>query len=126
MNENGWDIPTISQLFIPIEAQQIIQIPLLDRSQKDIFRWDGTLDGHYTVKAGYHAIIDWATAPEYRGGSSSHSPNEVWDKLWQLNVPPKYAHLVWRALKEAIPVKTNLFKRGILCDPLCPRCHNHR
>jgi hypothetical protein len=125
MVENGWDIPTISQLFIPIEAKQITQLPLYDRSQKDVFRWDGTLDGHYTVKAGYHAIIDWATTSESCGIGPSHSPNDIWDKLWQLNVPPKHVNLVWRALKDVIPVKTNLFRKGILCDPLCPCSHNH-
>ncbi|PNY14022.1 ribonuclease H [Trifolium pratense] len=45
--------------------------------------------------------------------------------LWELNVAPKHSHFLWRALNEAIPVKGNLFKKGVKCDPLCPRCFNH-
>ncbi|GAU48068.1 hypothetical protein TSUD_404960 [Trifolium subterraneum] len=39
-------------LFIPQEAQQILNIPITDRSQEDTLTWDGTIDGNYTIKSG--------------------------------------------------------------------------
>jgi hypothetical protein len=39
-----------------MEAQKIIQIPIGNNEQSDTIIWDGTLDGHYTVKDGYQAI----------------------------------------------------------------------
>jgi hypothetical protein len=54
--------------------------------------------------------------------SSSNPSNELWDNMWNLNVPPKHSHLMWRVLKNALPTKKNLFQKGVKCDPLCPRC----
>ncbi|MCI33813.1 hypothetical protein A2U01_0055031, partial [Trifolium medium] len=57
-NQNNWNISTIKQVFIPQEAQYISKIPILDRTKDDLITWDGSNDGHYTVKAGYHAIME--------------------------------------------------------------------
>jgi hypothetical protein len=35
MNDHGWDNQVINQLFIPAEANQILWIPITDRTQKD-------------------------------------------------------------------------------------------
>ncbi|MCI21781.1 hypothetical protein A2U01_0042951, partial [Trifolium medium] len=43
-NDNGWKDHLIHQLFIPQEAQKILRIPLIDRTQDDTLTWDGTLD----------------------------------------------------------------------------------
>jgi hypothetical protein len=40
-------------------------------------------------------------------------------------VPPKLSHLIWRILNNALPVKSNLVKRDIRIDPLCPWCYSH-
>ncbi|PNX67651.1 hypothetical protein L195_g055740, partial [Trifolium pratense] len=56
--------------------------------------------------------------------TTSNNSQDVWKAIWKLNVPPKHSHLLWRALNNALPVKNNLFKRGVRCDPLCPRCSN--
>jgi hypothetical protein len=68
--------------------------------------------------------MEWEKAKDTSSGSTSNPSNELWEKLRQLNVPPKHNHLVWRALKEAIPTKKNLFQKSVKCDPLCPRCYN--
>ncbi|GAU44440.1 hypothetical protein TSUD_129340 [Trifolium subterraneum] len=119
---NSWNRQLITQLFIPIEAQQILQIPITDRSQQDNLTWDGTLDGNYSVKYGYHAIMEWGNTNDVNNAHTSSSCEEIWKFLWKLNVPPKHVHLMWRTLNNAIPVKGNIFKRGVRCDPLCPRC----
>jgi phosphoglycerate-specific signal transduction histidine kinase len=35
-NGNGWKVQVINQLFTPQEAQKILQIPIIDKSQEDI------------------------------------------------------------------------------------------
>jgi hypothetical protein len=80
------------------------------------------MDGHYTVKAGYHAMMEWEKTSDVNTAISSNPSNELWDNLWNLNVPPKHSHLMWRVLKNALPTKKNLFQKGVKCDPLCPRC----
>ncbi|GAU15609.1 hypothetical protein TSUD_108680 [Trifolium subterraneum] len=60
-SSNDWNAPLINQLFIPQEAQQILNIPITDRSQDDTLTWDNTTDGNYSVKSGYKAIMEWET-----------------------------------------------------------------
>ncbi|PNY16050.1 ribonuclease H, partial [Trifolium pratense] len=124
-NYNEWNASIINQVFNPYEAHMILQIPILDKTQPDTLTWDGTRDGTYSVKSGYHAIIDWANNSNSNNATSSNCSMEIWKVLWKLNVPPKHSHLIWRSLRNAIPVKGSLFKRGIRCDPLCPRCLDH-
>jgi hypothetical protein len=44
----------------------------------------------------------------------------------KLKIPPKYTKLLLRILHNGLPVKQNLFHRGLLSDPLCPRCSDAR
>ncbi|MCH84159.1 ribonuclease H protein, partial [Trifolium medium] len=55
-----WNEPLISLTFLPIEANQILQIPLTNTMAEDIISWQGTKDGNYTVKSGYNAQMEWA------------------------------------------------------------------
>lgn len=42
-----------------------------------------------------------------------------WNKLWNLNIPQKIKHFIWKACHEAIPIKMNLIKKGINTNPIC-------
>ncbi|MCH79708.1 ribonuclease H protein, partial [Trifolium medium] len=123
-NHNGRNEALIHQLFIPFEAQKILQIPITDKSQPDILTWDGTMDGNYYVKSGYQALMSWSNSSTNGPKNSSKSSDDIWKMLWQLSVPPKHSHFIWRALNNALSVKANLFKKGVRCDPMCPRCFN--
>jgi hypothetical protein len=107
---------------MPFEAEQILQIPIVNLNRHDEFTWPKTKDGAYTVKSGYQAIHDWKDDNNPNHTSSNNTPNPVWQKLWKLKIPPKYTTLIWRILQNALPVANNLRKRGINCYPLCPRC----
>ncbi|GAU49883.1 hypothetical protein TSUD_408220 [Trifolium subterraneum] len=101
----GWNEQVIKEIFIPQEAEKILQIPIIDRSQPDTNTWANTRDGNYTVKTGYQAIIDWEKDNQQDRASSSTTNNEHWNMLWKLKVPPKQSHLIWRILNKALPVK---------------------
>ncbi|XP_045791800.1 uncharacterized protein LOC123886537 [Trifolium pratense] len=120
-NYHEWNETIINQIFHPYDAQMILNIPIIDKTQPDTITWEGTQDGQYSVKSGYNAIMNWGSLSN---ATSSNNTQHIWSTLWKLNVPPKHSHLLWRALKNALPVKGNLFKRGVRCEPLCPRCSN--
>jgi ribonuclease HI len=124
-NYNEWNAILINQLFLPFEAQKILNIPIIDKTQNDTLTWDGTTDGNYTVKDGYQAISKWKENANIDSASTSGHDNELWEKIWKLKVPPKHIHLIWRILHDALPVKTKLFQKGIRCDTLCPKCNNN-
>jgi hypothetical protein len=85
INNNGWNEQLIRQLFIPYEAQQILNIPTLNRSTEDTIIWAGTMDGSYTVKDGYQAIMNWGKEGNNGSASTSTLHEEIWGKLWKLN-----------------------------------------
>jgi hypothetical protein len=124
VHSNSWNNQLIHQLFIPIEARKILNLPIIDKSNNDVVTWPGTMDGNYTVKVGYQAIMEWERDKAKDSPSSSTQQDDIWHKLWALNVPPKHIHLLWRILNGALPVKSNLFRKGVKCDPMCPRCQN--
>jgi ribonuclease HI len=108
-----------------MEANSILQIPLTDTTSDDIISWQGTKDGQYTVKSGYHAQMEWNLATTPHGQTSSNQHNTlIWNKLWKIQSPPKQLHLLWRIINNALPTKTNLTNKRILNEPLCPRCSN--
>ncbi|GAU20573.1 hypothetical protein TSUD_33200 [Trifolium subterraneum] len=91
---------------------------------KDLVSWQGTRDGNYTVRSGYHAQIEWESSSSQQAQTRNNSIDSLnWQKLWKMEVPPKQIHILWRIIHKAIPVKTNLIKKGILCDSLCPNCN---
>ncbi|GAU47065.1 hypothetical protein TSUD_302670 [Trifolium subterraneum] len=100
----GWNDQVINEIFLPQEAQKIYHLPIIDRSQPDTLTWAYTMDGNYTVKSGYQAIIEWEGEKQQDKASSSNIDNEHWNMLWQLKVPPKQSHLIWRILNGALPV----------------------
>jgi hypothetical protein len=118
----AWKEDVIKQNFYPMEAKQICSMALPNYNQEDFISWKGTKDGHYSVKSGYQAILAWQES-QNPSLNSSNMDNTRWKKLWNLFVPPKQIHHIWRILNNAIPVRENLFTRGIRCDPLCPLCN---
>ncbi|GAU30620.1 hypothetical protein TSUD_62400 [Trifolium subterraneum] len=51
--------------------------------------WSGTNNGHYTVKSGYQALIEWKnTNSDPTQGTTSSDPDDdpIWTKIWKLEV----------------------------------------
>jgi ribonuclease HI len=119
-----WKAQLISQNFIPIEAENILKLPLTNTTEDDLICWQGTKDGHYTVRSGYNAQMDWETITSAQAQPSNLLQGaHIWNKLWKIKAPPKQLHLLWRILHNVIPTKTNLLTRGIICDSMCPMCN---
>ncbi|GAU51221.1 hypothetical protein TSUD_412270 [Trifolium subterraneum] len=119
-----WNAQLVEQTFIPIEANQIKQIPLSSSMEEDIVCWQGTKNGIYTVRSGYNAQMEWEAKHFGQPQPSNYLEGaSTWEKLWKIKAPPKQLHLLWRILHNDIPVKSNLLTKGILCDSICPRCN---
>jgi ribonuclease HI len=120
---NSWNTTIINQVFFPSEANIINQIPTSNTKSDDVISWQGTKEGNYTVKSGYNAIMEWRQAEgEVAQHCSNSNNNTRWSCLWKIPNPPKQTHLMWRIFNDALPVKTKLLSKGLICDSLCPRC----
>jgi hypothetical protein len=92
-NTRWWNRQLVNNIFMPFEAEQILQIPIMNLSRNDEFTWPKSKDGEYTVKSGYQAIKDWNEASNNPSTSINNSPNPIWQKLWNLKIPPNIAPL---------------------------------
>lgn len=49
--------------------------------------------------------------------------DEVFFQIWEIDIPPKSKHLIWRVMLDRMPSRENLRKRNVnLDDDLCPFC----
>lgn len=75
--------------------------------------------GVYTVKSAYGHIRD------------SKESNQVddnfgfWRRMWNLKIPSKVKHFLWRAVTGNLPTKENLLYKRVQVDAWCPVCQNH-
>ncbi|CAL2247331.1 unnamed protein product [Prunus armeniaca] len=49
---------------------------------------------------------------------------KVWKLVWSWEAPQKIRHFLWKALRNCLATKENMFKRKISSSPICPICCN--
>ena len=113
----SWRSDVIDHVFEPAEAAIIKGIPLSSFSQEDKLIWPFTPSGQYTMKSGYRFLYE-SSSPE----QITEEDSVFWKKIWGLQVPNKVKNFIWRACKEALPTKANLYRRKIAQDALCESC----
>jgi hypothetical protein len=54
--------------------------------------------------------------------SSRKGSSRVWQEIWKLKLPNAEKNFLWYAFHEILPTRTNLHRRKIVEDDLCPLC----
>ncbi|XP_056864290.1 uncharacterized protein LOC130511362 [Raphanus sativus] len=110
---NDWDLEKI-RLHLPQYEEKIRLIIPSSLKPRDRQVWLPDASGIYSAKSGYRKLFEEELV----------QPNQFdWKKeVWNLKVPPKIQHFLWRVLKEAIPVGSLLAIRGIQSALNCKRC----
>jgi hypothetical protein len=83
--------------------------------------WPHSKDGDYSVKSGYNLLCQWFN-DSLPGSAHNNSQDKIWKRLWSLNTILRHKVLLWRTIQNAVPVRSELSKRGVPCTILCPRC----
>lgn len=117
-----WNHNLIDETFLSFESAQIKQIPLIQEVQEDQYMWMYTKQGTYSVRSGYNAIEQWKKSG-HQGSSNANNLNDLWKKVWTLKTIPRHQDFTWRILNDSLHVRSELSRRGIRCDLLCPICH---
>ena len=55
--------------------------------------------------------------------SNVEAGKSLWNSIWELRVPNKVRHFVWRAVRNSLPTKLNLHKRQVCRDCLEDSIH---
>jgi hypothetical protein len=86
-----WDEELLQSLFISVDVQRILRIPLNSHGFDDFIAWAATKNGKYSVRSGYY--LQWkhqfgpsSSMLSLPGGSGL---NPVWKTVWKLKVPSK-------------------------------------
>nr|POE66068.1 putative ribonuclease h protein [Quercus suber] len=83
--------------------------------------WLPSNNGEFTTRSAYHLLA--GQGRNLLPSSSSGSGNkQVWKSIWNLQVPHKVKHLMWRAANDALPNLHNLWRRKVVTSTYCPFC----
>lgn len=116
MNSDQWDDDLVNDIFIERDANLILSIPM-QRIQEDSWYWRGEKMGFYSVKSAYAKLRDQKEASNARDNPG------FWRKLWNLKIPLKVKHFLWRANSGTLPTKDILISRRVNVCSLCPVCN---
>jgi hypothetical protein len=121
---NLWDEELVRMLFLHIDAERILRIPLSSQLDDDFVAWHHTKNYIFSVKSAYY--IEWdhqfGSQVRRRDGQGSSQDNPVWEKVWSLEVPSKVKIFIWKALHGVVPGMAILASRHIKVQPQCPIC----
>ncbi|TXG68107.1 hypothetical protein EZV62_009382 [Acer yangbiense] len=92
---------------------------MFNTRRDDLCCWHFTSNGEYAVKSGYNLGLSLVQEHSCSGAQGS---GFLWDKIWNLAVPPKIKIFIWRACHEWLTTQVSLAKRRIQVDGLCPDC----
>ena len=121
-NPPAWDSNKIKALFLPYDAEAILKIPISARAPPDKLIWHATRDGNFSVRSGYHLLLQDCLASN--PGCSSHEPDPLWKSIWAARVPAKVKTFLWRACHDSLPTKSGLYRRKVVPHPYCENCSN--
>ena len=122
IDEDGhcWDEERVLAEFSPHEAQGILGIPISSRQVPDTLIWASTKSGKYMTKSAYKLLSRTPTV----GPSNPSAHSSSWDQIWELEVLNKIKHFIWRACRESLPTKKNLFTKKVTRNAICDLCHD--
>ena len=77
----------------------------------------------FSVRSAYYGALQLYKAEPGGTCSDDSSNRRFWKHIWQISVPPKVRHFVWRACRDILLTKRNLVQWNILQDSLCEGCN---
>ncbi|KAK4401746.1 hypothetical protein Sango_0915300 [Sesamum angolense] len=83
-DESGeWKVSRLREIFLPIDIETILSIPLGRTIQPDLIVWHYMKDGRFSIRSAYHL------ARSLKEGTSSSKETQPWSFLWAATVPQK-------------------------------------
>ena len=108
-------------MFLPHEAKLIKGIPLSLQGVSNKQVWLPSNNGEFTTRLAYHLLAGQGRNL-LPSTSSSGGNKQVWKSIWNLHVPHKVKHLLWRAANEALPTLHNLWRWKVVTSTYCLFC----
>ena len=119
-----WREDVLRQVFVPIDVEAILKIPVCTRQVEDFWAWKPDERGSFSVRSSYHMNMHLKmTREDYiecQGIASGTSPEcKGWDAIWQTKVPSKLHAFAWRLAHNSIPMGDILHHRNMATYDTC-------
>lgn len=121
---NCWKEMVVKHLFLPHEADQILQIPVNAHTSRDKLIWAREKSGLFTVKSAYKLAFAVRREVTARDESSKdrEEHSKMWKMVWGLPIKPKLKHFLWRVLHNWLAIGSVVKERWMNVDDTCRRC----
>jgi hypothetical protein len=125
--EAAWNTDLVRQVFLPMDADAILSIPLCTRIVEDFWAWHFEKRGIFSVRSAYRMLVETKIRRENwlegaPGPSSSEEAAKTWTKLWKMSIPSKLKIFVWRFAHQSIPSADVLHHRKMATTSTCSLC----
>ena len=111
-----WKAQLVQQCLTPLQALEVLSIPLSHADLEDKLIWGRTQSGEFTVRTATTVARELEDRQQHlnRAGCFGEFDGR-WTRLWSAEANPRAKNLCWRACHDAIPTCVNLFKWGVDC-----------
>ncbi|KAL2900689.1 hypothetical protein RDABS01_025771 [Bienertia sinuspersici] len=82
---------------------------------EDSLEWAESVNGTCSTRSGYKFLLE-------NGNTPNITTKIDWELFWKDKILPKWKIFYWKIINNAVPVKTNLRKRGIEVPLNCSLC----
>ena len=121
-----WKEDLVRSVFVPIDVEAILKIPLCTRRVDDFWAWSREKRGMFTVCSTYRmnqctklSRENWLYGTE---GPSTVEESSSWTSLWNTQVPNKICVFLWWLARESIPTYDILHHRNMATSSACQMC----
>lgn len=126
--ERCWNRGKVLEHLQPIDAREILGIPLSTIPTDDCWAWQYERNGHFSVRSCYRMLKETKRRKEEwlegtGGNSDSNAKKQQWCSLWGTKVPAKLKNFLWRLAHNSIPTEGVRFQRHMSESSLCKICN---
>ncbi|XP_058734240.1 uncharacterized protein LOC131605971 [Vicia villosa] len=116
-----WKLHTLKESFGDGDVSHIASIPLSKELLDDKLIWNAEKNREFSAKTSYHLL--GAARRFNMPGPSTSVDDGFWKLLWKAPIVNKVKEFLWRLVKNILPLRSNVCKKGIVLDPSCPLCY---
>ncbi|CAN0826140.1 Putative ribonuclease H protein At1g65750 [Linum grandiflorum] len=112
----AWDEELLEELCVQRDVELIRQMMDPLGGEGDVRIWNYSRTGAYLVRSAYRLCREVLVPDE------EHRREGEWRKLWNVPVPHRMRHLLWRIARQVLPTRTSLVRRKVPIPTGCGSC----
>ncbi|KAL9668951.1 hypothetical protein QQ045_006492 [Rhodiola kirilowii] len=103
---------------------ELFKTGLEEVDESGVWKWKAAGRSDFSVKSAYTLVMNWVEAKRGQVGQISNTEilHKAWRNLWRTRLPERIKIMSWRVFYNALPVGSNLRRRGCPSKLSCCFC----